>query len=196
MSSYDHPSLTLPVSDLERDRAERLLKEAYVDGRIDMAELDRRVGLVMVASTRRDLNASVAGVPEAPRATLAPFSAPLPVASRTAGTGVAAAAHFLPFVSWIFGPLAIWALSGPRSYARREAAKAFNWQFTSTVLLVVLGILAGVLDLMIVNQLLGLAWVGWVVLTIVGGAKAAQGADWHNPVNRVLRWNVLDPSGR
>lgn len=196
MTSYDPFSLALPVTEAERDRAEHLLKEAYVDGRLDMAELDRRVGQVMVAATRRDLNACVAGLPPAPRPAPAPFSAPLPAKAGPAGTGAAAAAHFLPFVSWIFGPLAIWALSAPRSYARREAAKAFNFQLTSTVLLITLSIVGGILDIGLLDTLVGLAWVGWVVLTIVGGAKAAQGANWINPVNRVVRWNVLDPSGR
>lgn len=196
MSSYDHPSLALPVTDAERDRAEHLLKEAYVDGRLDMADFDRRVGQVMVAGTRRDLNASLAGLQQPARPALAPYSAYTPVPARPVGTGAAAAAHFLPFVAWIFGPLAIWALSAPASYARREAAKAFNWQFTSTILLLIAGIIGSIVDGVVVNQLVGLAWIGWVVLTIVGGAKAAQGANWNNPVNRVVRWNVLDPSGR
>lgn len=192
MAPYDHPSLTLPVTDTERDRAERMLKEAYVDGRIDMADLDRRVGRAMVARTRRDLNACLAGLPMPPRPAMAPFAP----ASGRLGTADAAAAHFLPFVSWIFGPLAVWALSAPRSYARREAAKAFNWTLTASVILMVLVIVSNIVQLPIANTLVGLAWVSWLVLTVVGGAKAAQGADWRNPVTRVIRWNVLDPSGR
>lgn len=194
MPTYDNSSLAMPVSDVERERAERLLKEAYVDGRIDMAELDRRVGLAMIARNRGELNSCVSGLPRPPRP-LAPF-APALLATQQQATGAATVAHFLPFVSWIFGPLAVWAVSAPRSYARREAAKAFNWQLTATVVLAVIGIVAAVLDLTILNQLGGLAWVGWLVLTVVGGVKAAQGANWTNPVMRVTRWNVLDPSGR
>lgn len=194
MTSHNHPSLGLPVTEAERDRAERLLKDAYVDGRIDMAELDRRVGRVMVAASRGDLNACLAGLPSPPRAAV-PFTSYAPATGRPA-TGAAAAAHFLPFVSWVFGPLAVWALAAPGSYARREAAKAFNWTLTASVLMVILGIVGAVVDLALVDTVVGLAWVGWVVLTIVGGAKAAQGAQWRNPVMRVVPWNVLDPSGR
>ena len=34
-------------------------------------------------------------------------------------------------------------------------------------------------------------WLGWVVLTIVGGAKALQGDNWKNPVKSVLKLEVL-----
>lgn len=195
MAMYDHQSLSLRVSDVERERAERVLQEAYVEGRVDMADFDHRMGLAMAAETRRDLNASLAGLP-APARSVAPFATHLPATGAASGTGMAAAAHFLPFVTWIFGPLAIWVLSAPRSYARKEAAKAFNWQLTASVVLMVLGVVANLLGFRILDQVLGLAWVGWLVLTIVGGAKAAQGAEWRNPLNRVLPWNVLDPSGR
>ncbi len=194
MTPFDHPSLSLRVTDVERARAEAVLKEAYVDGRIDMVEFDRRVGHVMQARSRSDLNACLTGLPRPPQP-LVPFGAGGLATPRKA-TGAAAAAHFLPFVTWVFGPLAVWALSAPRSYARREAAKAFNWQFTSTILLVIAGIVGSMIGHTIVSQIIGLAWVGWLVLTVVGGVKAAQGLDWKNPVNRVVRWNVLDPSGR
>jgi hypothetical protein len=46
------------------------------------------------------------------------------------------------------------------------------------------------------DTVLGLGFVGWLVLTIVGGARAASGANWNNPVTRVIRWEVLDASGR
>lgn len=195
MAINDHPSLNLQVTEAERDRAENLLKEAYVDGRIDMVELDRRVERVMTATTRRDLNACLAGLPTPPRP-VAPFASHVPATTGPSGTGAAAAAHFLPFVSWVFGPLAVWAMSAPRSYPRREAAKAFNWTFTATVVLVVLGIVGSILDVALVNMIVGLWPFVWAALTVVGGAKAAQGADWTNPVTRVLRWNILDPSGR
>lgn len=195
MAFNDHPSLNLQVTEAERDRAENLLKDAYVDGRIDMVELDRRVGRVMTATTRRDLNACLEGLPTPPRP-VAPFVSHVPATTTPTGTGAAALAHFLPFVSWVFGPLAVWAVSAPRSYARREAAKAFNWTFTATVVMVVLGIVGAILDVGLVNMVVGLWPFVWAALTVVGGAKAAQGADWTNPVTRVLRWNILDPSGR
>ena len=32
---------------------------------------------------------------------------------------------------------------------------------------------------------------GWLVLTIVGGAKALQGEDWKNPVKHVIKVEAL-----
>ena len=33
--------------------------------------------------------------------------------------------------------------------------------------------------------------LGWLILTIVGGAKALQGDDWKNPVKNVIKVEVL-----
>ncbi len=33
--------------------------------------------------------------------------------------------------------------------------------------------------------------LGWLVLTIIGGAKALQGDDWKNPVKNVVKLEVL-----
>jgi hypothetical protein len=33
--------------------------------------------------------------------------------------------------------------------------------------------------------------LGWLILTIVGGAKALQGENWKNPVRRVVPLQVL-----
>ncbi len=39
-------------------------------------------------------------------------------------------------------------------------------------------------------------FIGWVVLTIVGGAKALQGDDWKNPVKNVVKLEVLSERER
>ena len=73
----------------------------------------------------------------------------------------------------------------------REAAKAFNFTLVTFFGLLAGSIAAGITNLDIFNVLTGFIFVGWVVLTIVGGAKAAQGEDWHNPVRHVARLQVL-----
>lgn len=191
MNYAEHPSLSLPVTVPDRDRAEDALKEAYADGRIGEAELDRRLGQVMTAASRRDLNAAFYGIVPS-----RPFGTALPAAVRPRGTGMAALAHFSVFFTWIFGPLLCWAVASPGSFARREAAKAFNFQVIATVLLVLTGIVGGIVLPAVIDTVMGLGFVAWLVLTVVGGARAASGVNWTNPVSRVVRWEVLDASGR
>lgn len=183
----NHPSLDLRVGDAERARAEAMLQDAYGAGRLDHAELDRRLGMVMTAQTRRDLNASVAGLPArivTPRA---------PVGTAQA-TGLGAVAHFSALLTWIFGPLIVYAASAPGTPARREAAKAFNFQLVAGVACLVVAIVGSILlPELAMGVIMPLGWVGWLVLTIMGGARALSGEPWNNPVTRVLRLQVLDP---
>lgn len=188
----EHPSLTLRVGDLERQRAEELLKQAYCDGRLDEVEFDGRLGRVMLAQTRRDLNVALYGIPAAPLAVPGFASRPAPV-----GTGVGALAHFSALFTWILGPLLVYALGQPGSPARREAAKAFNFQLLAGLACIVTMTIAGlILPDALVGLVAVLGWVGWFVLTIVGGARALSGQPWVNPVQRALRWEALDPRGR
>lgn len=184
MSSIEHPSLSLYVSDIDRERAEDLLKDAYAAGRIGEAELDRRLGQVMTARTRRDLNASFYGV--VPLGTQ--MAASLPATTINRGTGMASVAHFSVFFLWLLGPVLFFLTAAPRSYARREAAKAFNFQFVSFLVMIATVIVAGIFD---IGALVGIGALGWFVLTIVGGLKAAQGENWHNPVTRIIPVQVL-----
>ncbi len=41
-ATFEHPSLHLPVTEEQRDRAEHWLQEAYADGRVTSEEFDRR----------------------------------------------------------------------------------------------------------------------------------------------------------
>ena len=52
-------------------------------------------------------------------------------------------------------------------------------------------ILGGVTGLDIFGFLLPFMGLGWLILTIVGGAKALQGQDWKNPVKSVIKLEVL-----
>ena len=104
---------------------------------------------------------------------------------------MAAFAHFSAFLLWLFGPALVYALSTPGTYARREAAKAFNFQLIALVAFVVVGMLGGITGLDIFGWLMPFMGLGWLVLTIVGGAKALQGENWKNPVRRVVPLQVL-----
>ena len=115
-----------------------------------------------------------------------------PEVRQQAGRGAAGFAHFSVFLLWLLGPLLVFGLSAPGTYARREAAKAFNFQLLS--------FFAAGRDSFIVSAIfpgdafepvMGFMALGWFVLTIVGGAKALQGEDWRNPVTRALKLQVL-----
>lgn len=192
--TYEHPSLKMYVTPDQRDRAESWLKEAYADGRITELDFDHRIGQVLSAENRKDLNEAFYGLVQVPTGSTAlglhPAYRPLirPETKQQAGRGVASLAHFSVFFFWLVGPALVFALSAPGTYARREAAKSFNFQLISFIALILGGISAAIIDS---GAVLGLLFVGWMVLTIVGGAKALQGEDWQNPVRKVIKLEVL-----
>jgi uncharacterized Tic20 family protein len=194
---YEHPSLKMHVTPDQRDRAESWLKDAYADGRISESEFDRRIGQVLTADTRKELNEAFYGLVQIPTPSRAfgahPAYQPLvrPETRDQAGRGAAAVAHFSVFFLWLLGPALVYALSTPTTYARREAAKAFNFQLISSIAFVLVAILGGVTGLDIFGWLLPFMGLGWLVLTIVGGAKALQGENWRNPVKSVIKLEVL-----
>ena len=194
---YPHPSLTTSVTPEQRERAVSWLQQAYAEDRLGESELDRRLGQVLEATNRRELNQAFYGVVAVPLAHQAvglhPAYQPLvrPEVRQQAGRGAAGFAHLSVFLLWLLGPLLVFGLSAPGTYARREAAKAFNFQLLSFLLLIVGVIVQAVLSRGGFDPVLGLMGLGWFVLTIVGSAKALQGEDWRNPVSRALRLQVL-----
>ncbi len=194
--SYPHPTLAMSVTPEQRERAVSWLQQAYAEDRIGESELDWRLGQVLEATNRRDLNQAFLGLVSVPVASQAvglhPAYQPLvrPEVRQQAGRGAAGFAHLSVFFLWLLGPLLVFGLSAPGSYARREAAKAFNFQLLSFLLLVSGAIITNVLpgD---GSSILGLMGVAWFVLTIVGGAKALQGESWRNPATRALKLQVL-----
>ena len=196
-ATFEHPSLRLPVTDEQRDRAEHWLQEAYADGRITSEEFDHRIGQILGATTRKDLNEAFYGLVQVPSSSQAlglhPAYRPMvrPETKQQAGRGVAGVAHFSALLTSIFGPLLVFALSPQGSYSRKEAAKAFNFQLVALVSWIGLMVVGSITGLGIFDFLIGLAFLGWVVLTVVSGAKALQGDDWTNPVKKVVKIEAL-----
>lgn len=196
-SIYSHPSLQMNVTPEQRARAETWLQEAYADGRVSEQEFDQRIGQVLSATTRRELNHAFYGLVTVPVTSQAVGVHPAyqpwvrPETRQQAGRGVAGLAHFSVFFLWLFGPAVVYALSTSGTYARREAAKAFNFQLISSVAFVLVAILGGITDLDIFGWLLPFMALGWFILTVLGGAKALQGEDWRNPVKQVVKLEVL-----
>jgi uncharacterized membrane protein len=195
--TYEHPSLKMYVTPDQRDRAESWLKEAYAEGRISEVEFDSRIGRVLSAETRKELNDAFYGLVQVPTPSRAlgvhPAYQPLvrPETTQQVGRGVAGFAHFSVFFLWLLGPGLVFALSAPGTYPRREAAKAFNFQLISFIVLIVTGIVGGITGLDLFEWLVPFMFLGWFILTIIGGAKALQGDNWRNPVKSVLKLEVL-----
>ncbi len=195
--NHPHPTLTMSVTPEQRDRAVAWLQQAYAEDRIGESELDWRLGRVLEAHDRRGLNEAFLGLVSVPLASQAvglhPAYQPLvrPEVRQQVGRGAAGFAHFSVFLLWIVGPLLVFGLSSPGTYARREAAKAFNFQLLSFFLFVAGGITAAITSSGGFDTIFGVMMLGWFVLTVVGGAKALQGEDWRNPVTRVLKLQVL-----
>jgi uncharacterized Tic20 family protein len=196
-TSYPHPSLQMSVTPEQRERAVAWLQQAYAEDRIGESELDWRLGQVLEAGSRRDLNQAFYGIVAVPIASQAmglhPAYQPLvrPEVRQQVGRGAAGFAHLSVFFLWLLGPLLVYGVSTPGSYARREAAKAFNFQLLSFVLVVGSAIVASIFPGDSIDLVPALMVLGWFVLTIVGAAKALQGEDWRNPATRALRMHVL-----
>jgi uncharacterized Tic20 family protein len=196
-STYPHPSLQTPVTPEQRERAVNWLQQAYAEDRIGESELDWRLGRVLEATNRRQLNEAFYGIVSVPFAHQAiglhPAYQPLvrPEVRQQVGRGAAGFAHLSVFVLWVLGPLLVFGLSTPGSYARREAAKAFNFQLLTFFLFVAGGIVAAIIPGDGFGGVFGLMALSWFVLTIVGGAKALQGEDWRNPATRAIKLQVL-----
>jgi uncharacterized Tic20 family protein len=198
-AAYEHPSLTMQVTNEQRERAEHWLQQAYAEGRMSEEEFDRRIGQVLSSETRKELNQAFYGLVQVPVSSQAlgvhPAYQPMirPETKAQAGRGAAALAHFSPFLFMGFvAPGLVFALSAQGSYARREAAKAFNFQLVSLLALIAAGIINGITGGDVFDWIFPLMFLGWLVLTIVSGAKALQGEDWRNPVKSVLRLQVLN----
>jgi hypothetical protein len=56
------------VADSDREAASERLRKAVAEGRLELAELDDRLGLAYAAKTRADLEAATADLPAAPTA--------------------------------------------------------------------------------------------------------------------------------
>ena len=110
-------------------------------------EFDRRIGQVLTAVTRKELNEAFYGLVQVPTSSRAlgvhPAYKPLvrPETRQQAGRGAAGVAHFSVFFLWLFGPGLVYALSTPGTYARKEAAKSFNFQLISSIAFVLVAIL-------------------------------------------------------
>ncbi|MGJ6979493.1 DUF1707 and DUF4870 domain-containing protein [Aestuariimicrobium soli] len=176
-----HPNNSLLVTEPQRDRALAYLQSAYAEGRLTAEELDQRVGQALLARTRADLNRAFSGLVTIPLSSAAvgahPAYAPMLNQHRDgrAGKGAAGFAHFSALGVGFLGPAITYAATTRGTFAHREAAKAFNTQIALSIALAGAITLSSIFDAF--GFLIPIVVIGWLIMTIVGGAKAASGED-------------------
>ena len=194
-NAFEHPSMNLLVTDAQRDRAVDFLQEAYADGRLTAFEFDQRVEQALGARSRRELNSAFEGLVRVTptQQALAAHPAYLPILNQNAdgasGRLSAGLAHLSSIPMPLLGPGIFYAVSAKGSYARSQAAKAFNFQLFALIVMAALGIFEGITGIGILS---GVWTMAWLVLTVIGGVKAFSGEDWRNPVMSKVPLAVLD----
>jgi uncharacterized protein len=186
------PGAALRVSDAERDQAVEMLQAAFADGRIDHAELDRRIGEALAATYRADLSHAMRGLPLAGRANGLdhPVGGGRTVETRTRELALtpeertwALIAHWSGVVTLFVGPVLIAMTKGKTSrFVRAQAYESTNFQVSFLAAIIVLG-LATAMTFGIAGILYAPLAMAWLLLTGVGGLSAAVGNRWRYPWN-------------
>lgn len=198
-SPFESPSLNLLVTDAQRDRAVDYLQVAFTEGRLTSEEFDERVGRALSARGRRELNQAFEGLvsigPASHALAAHPAYQPLINQHRDGfpGRGGAGLAHILSIPFPLVAPGLVYATAERGSFARTEAARAFNFQLNAIGIAMVLGVVAAITG---IEFLGGLWFMTWLVLTVVGGVKAFAGESFRNPLLALMPFHVLDESSR
>ncbi len=189
MSSTMFPG-DLLVTEAQRERSLDYLQQAYAAGRLTEYEFDQRIGIVLGARTRSEMNVAFNGLAWVPMGRGASLVAPRPAgAPGLGGRALGGMAHLSSLATSAVGPAIVYGLSSRGSYARREAAKAFNFQVLSIVSAIAVSHLTGGF---VEGLLMTIGVIGWLVLTLTGVARAFAGEDWRNPVTAKVPLKLLD----
>lgn len=192
----------LRIGDAERDRAVAMLQDAYAEGRIDHAELDRRIGSVLAARERGELSSALRGLPTAGGA-FVPLADPgagrpgrsgagHPATSWVGSTALDArpeslerswafVAHWIGFVTLFVGPMIIAVTKGKSSrFVREQAWEAANFHLTFIGANILLGIVTAV-TFGLAGFLFAPLALAWCALTGIAGLASAAGNHFRYP---------------
>ncbi|NLI85641.1 MAG: DUF1707 and DUF4870 domain-containing protein [Propionibacterium sp.] len=193
-----------PINETQRGDAERILHQAYRDGRISATDFEARFTRAMNAQRLGQLYTAIENIPAPVKQSLVAVNQQyraytgqrpnvgVPVIPGS-DSGVAMLAHLSGLVTWIIGPAIIYGSSRPGTVLRREAAKAFNYQLVAAGVFIAGAIVFGVVG---AGGLVTFLWLGWLGLTIAGAVKAARGEDWVNPLSKAVKIRPLPTDGR
>lgn len=196
------PTPDAPITEMQRDGAERLLHQAHRDGRITTVDFERRFTEAMNAARSGQLASAIANIP-------APVSqAMVQVHNQYRGYQQAQAnaivrpeqanqtamwAHLSALISGPVGPGLFYLTVRPGSVVRKHAAMAFNFQLVALIAFVVAGTILGIVGL---GALMNILWAGWLALTVIGGIRAKRDEHWENPLQSFIKFNPLPTDGR
>lgn len=87
----------------------------------------------------------------------------------------------MPLIGCVLGPLVVWlAKRDSSTFVAAHAKEALNFNIT----VVLAGIVCGFLALIFIGFLLGTAlFIAWLVMTLIAGIKASEGAPYHYPLS-------------
>lgn len=178
-----------PVDDMQRDRAVAHLQAQYAQGVIDEAELDRRLDLALEARDRAQLNSSLQGLARIAPQVLTRPTPSTPSPAENVGAGLV---HLSAFVTWCIGPAIAKAVAAPGSRMWWEAGRALSLQL-------VLGALGAASVLAAITlgtgRLVAIAWMIWVIGTIVAAVRAFNGQTSTGRLGERLPLAPQDPRG-
>lgn len=189
------PLLNQRVSDEQRDRAVDYLQQAYAAGAIEPDMFEERLGEALSANTRAELNRSLREVARV-AAPMLPKRAPMaahPAAGRAENVG-AGLVHLSGLPTVFIVPAIVKAASTPGSRIWWEAGRAMSFQLTSMIVGVVMITLAGFTG--IGGGFVALAYIFYVVLSLIFSARAFSGEVSTGPLAEALPFKPKDPRTR
>lgn len=160
-------SLEWRVTDAQRDRVVDYLNTAYVEGRIDLSEMDQRIGDALNARTRRELNATLSGLATVPLSTAAVRSRPRNPDQPGPGDGLKAGLTGLSALA--FGPVAPavgMVVTEKGTWLRRQMRNQAIFQVVMTVMFGAPFIMADVHMPFMHGLAVSVGWLVWVAGTL------------------------------
>ncbi len=196
------PAPDSPITEMQRDHAERLLHQAHRNGQITTPDFERRFTQAMNASRSGQLAGAIANIPAPVTQALVQVHNQYRGYQRQQASAMALPeqanqtamwAHLSGLISGPVGPGLFYLTARQGSVVRKQAAKAFNFQVAALIVLIVAGIVLSMLGLGTLGNIL---WAGWLALTVIGGVKANRGEAWENPLHNYVKVTPLPTDGR
>lgn len=200
VQSAPMPAPDAPITEMQRDGAERLLHQAHRDGRITTTDFERRFTEAMNAARSGQLAGAIANIPAPVTQAVVQvhnqyrsYQQQQAVALPEQANQTAMWAHLSGLISGPVGPGLFYMTARQGSVVRKQAAKAFNFQIAALIVMVVTGIVFSILGL---GTLANIVWAAWLALTVIGGVRAKRGEAWNNPIHNYIKVQPLPTDGR
>ncbi len=167
------PSLQLPLTDIQRDRAVEHLQRVYAAGGIDEADFESRLSMALTAQNRAELNASLKGL-----ARIAPAVMDSQTVAQTGphhgpANVISGFIHLTALPSLMLVPAIATGVSRPGGRIAVEAHRAMSFQLSAVVY--GLGAAVFVFLQLLPTTVLGVGFLGWLAMTFWLAVRAFSG---------------------